>query len=86
MLSEEEERTLNSIKIKSDNDPNNPEFPPKNPKFPATSTFKINVPDGTTTQYTGCYLKAAYVDPLTSATNVDVSEPVKITITVKESP
>jgi hypothetical protein len=49
-------------------------------------SFKINVPDGTTTQYTGCYLKAAYVDPLTSATNVDVSEPVKITITVKESP
>jgi hypothetical protein len=44
MLSPEEEKTLSSIKIRSDNDPNNPEFPPKKPSFPATPTFKINVP------------------------------------------
>ncbi len=44
MLTEKEEKILESIHIRSDNDPNNPEFPPESPKFPATSTFKIDVP------------------------------------------
>ena len=48
--------------------------------------FKLNLPDGETTLSTICYLKAAYLDPLTSQTNVDVSNPFEIKITVKESP
>lgn len=35
---------LNSIVVASENDPNKPEFPPDNPKFPATPTYKIEVP------------------------------------------
>ncbi len=44
MLTKSEQNILDSIKIRSDNDPNNPEFPPKNPKFPATTTYKIDIP------------------------------------------
>jgi len=44
MLIKEEERILKSIKVASENDPNNPEFPADNPKFPATSTYNIKVP------------------------------------------
>jgi hypothetical protein len=44
MLTSKEEEILTSINIRSDNDPDNPEFPPESPKFPATSTFRINVP------------------------------------------
>jgi len=43
-LSKEEEKILESIIVPSENDPNNPEFPPGNPKFPATPTFQIKVP------------------------------------------
>ena len=43
-LSEKEEKILKSIVVRSENDPNNPAFPPENPKFPATPTFKIDVP------------------------------------------
>lgn len=43
-LSEKEERILKSIVVVSENDPKNPEFPPGNPKFPATPTYKIEVP------------------------------------------
>ena len=43
-LSAAEEKILDSIVIASDNDPKKPEFPPGNPKFPATLTFKMNVP------------------------------------------
>jgi hypothetical protein len=43
-LSKNEEKILRSIKVPSENDPNKPEFPPYNPKFPATPTFKIKVP------------------------------------------
>ncbi len=35
---------LSRIVIGSDNDPLHPEFPFNNPKFPATPTYKINVP------------------------------------------
>lgn len=43
-LSKQEEEILESIIVRSENDPNNPEFPPDNPKFPATSTYKIEIP------------------------------------------
>jgi len=43
MLSKQENDILNSIKVRSENDPNNPEFPVENPKFPATPTYKINI-------------------------------------------
>lgn len=43
-LTNEEECILKSIVIASENDPNRPEFPPDNPKFPATPTYKIIVP------------------------------------------
>jgi hypothetical protein len=44
VLSREEERILTSIHVASENDPGRPEFPPENPKFPATPTYQINVP------------------------------------------
>lgn len=43
-LSKKEEKILQSIVVASENDPGKPEFPPDNPKFPATPTFKIEVP------------------------------------------
>lgn len=42
-LSKTEERILRSIKVRSENDPDRPEFPPDRPKFPATPTFRIHV-------------------------------------------
>jgi len=44
MLTSDEERILQSIKVHSSNDPNNPEFPFDEPKFPATPTHSIKVP------------------------------------------
>ncbi|MDD5146274.1 MAG: pyridoxal-phosphate dependent enzyme [Candidatus Pacebacteria bacterium] len=43
-LSPEEEKILKSIRVASENDPKKPEFPPNNPKFPATPTYQIQVP------------------------------------------
>lgn len=43
-LTDEEQRILDSIKVASENDPDHPEFPSDNPKFPATPTYKIKVP------------------------------------------
>jgi len=43
-LSKNEEQILKSIVVASENDPNKPEFPANNPKFPATPTYKIKVP------------------------------------------
>ena len=43
-LSESEEKILNSIVVASENDPNNPEYPADDPKFPATPTYQIQVP------------------------------------------
>tara|TARA_Y100000310_G_scaffold344558_1_gene457964 strand:- start:2055 stop:3077 length:1023 start_codon:yes stop_codon:yes gene_type:complete len=43
-LSNKESKILYSIRVGSENDPSKPEFPPENPKFPATPTIKINVP------------------------------------------
>ena len=44
-LTEKEEEILNSIIVASENDPDKPEFPPDDPKFPATQTYKIEVPE-----------------------------------------
>jgi len=43
-LSKEEEDILKRIIVGSENDPLKPEFPSDNPKFPATPTYKIDVP------------------------------------------
>jgi len=43
-LSRNEEKILRSIVVASENNPKKPEFPPDNPKFPATPTYKIEVP------------------------------------------
>ncbi len=43
-LSPAEESILQSIVIASEDDPLKPEFPSDNPKFPATATYKIEVP------------------------------------------
>jgi cysteine synthase len=44
VLTSKESAILASIKIGSDNDPHRPEFPPENPRFPATPIKKIRVP------------------------------------------
>lgn len=44
MLTRAEEKILKSILVASENDPSRPEFPPENPRFPATPTYKIEVP------------------------------------------
>lgn len=44
VLTSKEEKILKSIVVASENDPNNPEFPADDPKFPATPTYKIDVP------------------------------------------
>lgn len=43
-LTREEEKILQAIVVASDNDPGKPEFPPDDPKFPATPTYQIEVP------------------------------------------
>lgn len=43
-LSKREKRILKSIIVASENNPNKPEFPAGNPKFPATPTYRIKVP------------------------------------------
>lgn len=43
-LTKSEEKILVSIKVGSENDPNHPEFPPSDPKFPATPTYQIKIP------------------------------------------
>jgi len=45
VLSLKEEKILKSIVIASENDPKKPEFPADDPKFPATPTYRIRVPD-----------------------------------------
>ncbi len=44
-LTKKEEAILKSIFVASRNNPKKPEFPPQNPKFPATPTYKISVPN-----------------------------------------
>jgi len=57
-LSKREERILKSIVVPSENNPNRPEFPPDNPKFPATPTYKIEVPG-----FSNVWLKDESVNP-----------------------
>ncbi len=58
MLSKTEQRILTSIKIASDDDPKHPEFPPNNPKFPATPTYRIKLPG-----FTNVWLKDESTNP-----------------------
>lgn len=44
-LSAKEERILKKIVVASENNPNKPEFPAEDPKFPATPTYKIDIPE-----------------------------------------
>lgn len=57
-LSKQEEKILKSIVVASENDPNKPEFPPENPKFPATPTYQITVPG-----FSNVWLKDESVNP-----------------------
>ena len=43
-LTKKENTILESIKVASENNPDKPEFPADDPRFPATPTYKINVP------------------------------------------
>jgi len=43
-LTDKESKILYSIRVASENDPTQPEFPPDKPGFPATPTIKIDVP------------------------------------------
>lgn len=58
-LTAQERRILYSIKVASENNPHKPEFPPDNPRFPASDTRKIDVPG-----FTNVWLK----DESTNAT------------------
>ena len=57
-LNEKEEKILTSITVASENDPHKPEFPPKDPKFPATPTYQITVPG-----FSNVWLKDESVNP-----------------------
>ena len=57
-LSGKERKILKSIVVPSENDPNRPEFPPGNPKFPATPTYKIKVPG-----FSNVWLKDESINP-----------------------
>ncbi len=57
-LSGKEEKILRSIVVASENDPKRPEFPPDNPKFPATPTSQIKVPG-----FSNVWLKDESVNP-----------------------
>lgn len=58
MLTKKEQKILKSIIVPSENDPSKPEFPPEHPKFPATPTYKIEVPD-----FKDVWLKDESVNP-----------------------
>lgn len=58
MLSKKEEKTLQKIRIASENDPHLPEFPPKKPKFPATPSYQIDIPG-----FSNVWLKDESVNP-----------------------
>ncbi len=57
-LTKQEEAILRKIHVASENDPNRPEFPPENPKFPATPTYKIKV-----SGFSDVWLKNESVNP-----------------------
>ena len=57
-LTKKEQRILKSIIVPSENDPLKPEFPPDNPKFPATPIYRIAVPG-----FSNVWLKDESVNP-----------------------
>lgn len=57
-LTKQEEKILKSIKVPSENDPDRPEFPPDNPHYPSTPTYKIKVPG-----FSNVWLKDESVNP-----------------------
>ncbi len=57
-LPREEQEILDSIKVPSENNPSKPEFPPDRPRFPATPTFKIEVPG-----FSNVWIKDESVNP-----------------------
>ena len=57
-LTDKESKILYSIRIGSENDPKKPEFPPDNPKFPATPTYQIKAPG-----FTNLWLKDESKNP-----------------------
>lgn len=57
-LSPTEEQILASIIVASENNPHKPEFPPDNPKFPASPTYQIQVPS-----FSNVWLKDESVNP-----------------------
>ena len=57
-LTKKEEQILKSIKVPSENNPNRPEFPSDNPKFPATPTYRIKVKG-----FSNVWLKDESVNP-----------------------
>ncbi|OGD60874.1 hypothetical protein A3A71_03115 [Candidatus Berkelbacteria bacterium RIFCSPLOWO2_01_FULL_50_28] len=57
-LSSKEEAILRSIVVASENNPRRPEFPPDDPKFPATPTYKIEVPG-----FSNVWLKDESINP-----------------------
>src|SRR3989338_7237225 len=57
-LTAQESTILRSIQVASENDPSKPEFPPDNPKFPATPTYQIKVPG-----FTNVWLKDESSNP-----------------------
>jgi threonine dehydratase len=58
LLTKDEEEILKSIKIGSYNNPSRPEFPPENPRFPATPTKKIEIPG-----FKQVFVKDEHVNP-----------------------
>lgn len=57
-LPKDEQEILDSIKVPSENNPSKPEFPPDRPRFPATPTYKIEVPG-----FSNVWLKDESVNP-----------------------
>ena len=57
-LSKTEEKIFKSIVVASENDPNKPEFPADDPKFPASPTTKIEIPG-----FSNVWLKDESVNP-----------------------
>ena len=57
-LTKKEEKIMNSIVIASENNPNEPEFPPDDPHWPSTAIKKINV-----SGFSDVYLKDESINP-----------------------
>lgn len=89
-LTKQEQKILSSIIVASENDPLKPEFPPENPKFPATPTYKIKVsgfsnvwlkdesynPTGTHKDRMAWEMAVTYRDILTAKKNGQFKEPL----------